>query len=240
VDDCISVHYPERRILRDLNALWPVSAPTPEDIPRLLEIRAGEFEGTGVAARIPCREEPGAEEPQDSPWATGDGHRDFSLSRLEVPQCSAPREPELTGDFELRRVEGDDDWQAVVDVNVACHGFAPGPKADFCRWTIGERHRAAYESGRASWWAAWSGGTAVAAAGVYDGKGLPARLQEVVTHREHRRRGACTRLLSAVLARAGPEGALLVAEAGSDAHRIYSRLGFEPVSRVRELFQRLG
>lgn len=240
VPGALAVHHPERRDFHDLNALWATFSPTPADLPWLLETWDREFGGTAVKARILCWEESGAVEPADSPWATGESHEDFRLSRLEVLRCEAPQRIERAPGLEVRPVEGDEDWRAVVDLNLACHGFEEGPRADFCRWMIGSRHRRSCESGRARWWAAWSGGQAIAAAGLYRSESGPSRFQEVVTHREHRRRGACTTLVSTMLESAGTRGSLLIAEKGGAAHRIYRRLGFEPVARISELFQRLS
>ena len=237
--DCIAVHLPERRDFNDLNALWPRSAPSASDLPVLLETWREQFEGTGVQARVLCWEESGAQDPEGSPWAEGDRFGEFRLSRLEVLRCSRPAEVPRNGGLEVRPVESDDDWRQVVEMNVHVHGFDDEARATFCRWMIGQRHRGACESGRAGWWAAWSDGRPVASAGLYRAASGPARFQEVVTHPDFRRRGACTTLMSTMLETCGPEGSLLIADCGSDAHRIYSRLGFEPVSRIRELFERL-
>jgi len=237
--DCIAVHWPDRRDFNDLNALWPRSAPAVDDLPALLETWREQFEGTGVQARVLCWEESGAQDPADSPWAEGDSFEDFRLSRLEVLRCSRPAEVRRNGALEVRPVEGDEDWRQVVEMNVEVHGFDDEARATFCSWMIGQRHRGACEGGRATWWAAWSEGRPVPSAGLYRAESAPARFQEVVTHPEFRRRGAATSLMSTMLETGGPEGSLLIAECGSEAHRIYSRLGFEPVSRIRELFQRL-
>jgi ribosomal protein S18 acetylase RimI-like enzyme len=79
---------------------------------------------------------------------------------------------------------------------------------------------------------AWDGDRPVAAVTVVPGPG-EARFQEVWTARAWRRRGLASALVATALARGGRH--LLAAVEGSDAHRLYRRLGFEAVSRVYEV-----
>lgn len=80
--------------------------------------------------------------------------------------------------------------------------------------------------------AAWDGDRPVAALTVVRGEGVT-RFQEVWTDRAWRGRG----LASALVARALADGGLhlLATVEGSDAERLYRKLGFRPVSRMVEI-----
>ena len=79
---------------------------------------------------------------------------------------------------------------------------------------------------------AWDGSDPVAALTVVPGP-HDRRFQEVWTTRTYRRRGLATALIATALRQGGTH--LLASVVGSDALRVYLRLGFRPVSRVYEV-----
>jgi predicted GNAT family acetyltransferase len=133
----------------------------------------------------------------------------------------------------------DGDWQAVLDI--ALDGEErPGRRA-YHAWRRAE-HRWLAESGRGLWWLAEADGRPVASAGIFwDAAGTLARFQDVDTVEHARNRGFASGLLSAMLTDVqqrlpGLETCVIVTAAGSQAERIYRRLGFEPVSRLQALW----
>jgi GNAT superfamily N-acetyltransferase len=87
------------------------------------------------------------------------------------------------------------------------------------------------EQGHLAWFGAFHGDRLAAELGIVDcGEGV-ARYQSVVTAAEHRRRGLAGHLLGVAAQWAADRGArrwVIVADAGSDAARLYRSRGFEP------------
>lgn len=82
---------------------------------------------------------------------------------------------------------------------------------------------------------AWDGDRVVAAATIVPGPDNQARFQEVWTDRAHRRRGIASALVAAAIRRYPDRTLLILCDDGSEAHRVYVRAGFRPVSRWVEL-----
>lgn len=92
-------------------------------------------------------------------------------------------------------------------------------------------HRRLAEQGSAAWFGAFDdSGELASSLGIVDLGGL-ARYQSVLTAAPHRRRGLARHLLSVAAQWAVARGAdrlVIVADAGSDADRLYRRAGFAP------------
>jgi predicted GNAT family acetyltransferase len=98
------------------------------------------------------------------------------------------------------------------------------------------------DAGRGLWWIAEADGQPVSTAGIFwDPLGKLARFQSVDTRPDARGNGFCTGLLNAMLLDLQQrlprlETCVIMADVGSQAERIYRRLGFEPVGRQDALW----
>jgi predicted GNAT family acetyltransferase len=96
----------------------------------------------------------------------------------------------------------------------------------FTRWLM-EQYRRLLAAGDGQWWAAWHDGEPVATAGIF-WHGELLRFQQILTAEHARGTGFASGLLAEMLRGHRDRGkAVIVAESGSRAGRIYRRLGFE-------------
>jgi len=104
--------------------------------------------------------------------------------------------------------------------------------AAFRRWRYGH-YRSLVREGAGAVWGAWRGGLLVGTAGVFWGDGL-ARFQDVGVDEAHRRLGICSALISAMTGDVASRAAtvLILADRGSQAERIYRRLGYDRIATV--------
>lgn len=138
----------------------------------------------------------------------------------------------------LRRIAVDDDagWAAVVALAMAGAADNGPAHVDFAVWSAGAK-RDAYRRapGSGGWWGAFDAetGELCGSLGLYEADDLM-RFQDVETAVAFRRRGIASALCAAAVraaAAAHPRAlAVIVAAQGSQAERIYRRLGFAPVS----------
>ena len=129
------------------------------------------------------------------------------------------------------------DWTAQKALAIAAveerfPGFRP-----YSEWRIAQHH-AQVAADLARWWGAFLGEQLVGSGGLYESASW-ARFQDVITAPEHRGQGVCTTLMHAMCAevagrRPGDE-VVLVATRGSQAERIYVRVGFEPIGTQFEV-----
>lgn len=143
----------------------------------------------------------------------------------------------------LRVLQGDADWAASVALareiaveeghNIAIH--TPYVRRRY------EVRRAQVADGLGAWFGAFDGDLLVAHMGMFHDDAI-ARYQAVETRASHRRRGICTALLAHVSAwteaRAPSAVQVIVAEADSDAGRLYRRQGFAPTETLVEVTHR--
>lgn len=122
----------------------------------------------------------------------------------------------------------DDEWPAITRLEVD-RADAAG-KAAFRRRQMRAYRRLVIGRRLARWWVALRDEDVVGSAGLFRGSKL-ARYQQIVVHPDHRRRGIATALVSAMACDhhgMWPQTqAVIVAERGSSAERIYRRVGFE-------------
>ncbi len=131
----------------------------------------------------------------------------------------------------LRVLESDADWAAsetlASEIAIA-EGFLPEVHDPFLRRRY-EVRRAQIVEGLGAWFVAFEGDKLVAHMGLFHTETV-ARYQAVETRATHRRRGICAALLSYVsgwAASFAPDAVqVIVAEADSDAGRLYRRQGF--------------
>lgn len=143
----------------------------------------------------------------------------------------------------IRQLSHDIDWAASHalstevaledDYDVAVH--APFLKRRY------ETQRAQVRAGLGAWFGAFDADLIVAHMGLFH-DGTVARFQDVETRASHRRRGICAALLAYVSDwgkhQAPSAVQVIVAEADSDAGRLYRRHGFAQTERLVEVTSR--
>lgn len=135
-------------------------------------------------------------------------------------------------DLEIRKINGDDDWNAVLKLQLWADGNDPASEAyaEF-KMRLFKTYRRMSEADRGNWWGAFSGEVLVGDMGLYfDPRFELGRFQSVETHPDYWRRGICSRLLRFVLedaASTAPNARIVIcANSGSDAERLYIKAGF--------------
>ncbi len=143
----------------------------------------------------------------------------------------------------LRVLGPDADWaasEALAAEIAAEEGYDPAVHAPFLRRRYNVR-RAQVADDLGAWFGAFEGDQLVAHMGMFHDDTV-ARYQAVETRATHRRRGICAALLSHVSAwaasRAPDAVQVIVAEADSDAGRLYRRQGFAPTETLVEVTHR--
>lgn len=183
-------------------------------------------------------------------WSGGDGalaelaaagyEVDRNTVRIATAEQLAPSAPRPAG-FELRAVDGDEAWEAVLTLQLAGGPDDEDPRAYRAhreRRIAVNREAAAGRRPplRGAWYLATLHGEPVGTMGVYVRGGL-GRFQYVLVAAEHRRKGVATAMVRAVAQegfdRWGAERLLIVGDVGTPADTIYARLGFRAVPAER-------
>lgn len=165
---------------------------------------------------------------------------DRNTVRIATAERLAPSVPRPDG-FDLRTVHGDDDWDAVLRLQLA-----GGPDDEDPREYRAHRERrlAVYRDVaagrrpqlRGAWYLATLHGDAAGTMGVYVRDGL-GRFQFVFVAAEHRRKGVATAMVRAVahegFERWRADRLLIVGDEGTPADAIYAGLGFREVPGER-------
>lgn len=156
---------------------------------------------------------------------------------LELPEGTRVSAGPPPDGVVLRPLRGDDDWRQVVQLTALVNDDAGFFALQRAGWLYAG-YRALIERGAGEWLGAFAGEQLVGALGLLRG-GDEARFQDVLTLPEFRRRGICRALVRAAVDRyragCGDHPVFIVAQAGSDAERLYARVGFRLVSVVFEL-----
>lgn len=143
---------------------------------------------------------------------------------LSATEVHPPPHPNT--DAEIRRLDGDRDFEAAVDLQCAND---PGTSREFTVGRVASWRRLA-DDGHGAWFGAFLDGRMCAGLGLYtDGHGI-ARYQAVDTHPDHRRRG----LAGTLVHYAGAEGLtwpgvrtlVILTDPEEDAIRVYRSVGF--------------
>lgn len=143
--------------------------------------------------------------------------------------------PHVATDLVVRPLHSEEDWRLATENQIRCRE----PEHDEAGYRVFKeaqmkRYRAMAEAGWGEWFGAFLGGVLVADLGIYR-SGELGRFQSVETHPDHRRRGYAGTLISHAarhgLGSMGLKTLVLVAEAGSEADRLYRSIGFRQVER---------
>jgi len=133
----------------------------------------------------------------------------------------------------VRPLELDSDWAQSVENQVECRepGYAEAGYRLFRQRQM-DRYRAMAQAGLGAWFGAFIESRLVADLGIFHTSQL-GRYQSVQTHPKYRRQGIARRLVSQsglyALDHFGIKTLVIVAEAGSQAERLYQAAGFEIV-----------
>lgn len=147
---------------------------------------------------------------------------------------TGPERRPLPEGYEVREVRTDDEWaqQARPDDPTPAH-------VEFAR-RHAETRRGLVERGDAAFFGAFTGDRLTASLGIVDcGDGI-FRYQDVRTDEQHRRRGLAGHLLGVAADWAAARGCrqwVIVADADSDASRLYQSVGFAPVQRSCQAYR---
>ena len=166
--------------------------------------------------------------------------RGFSLSREVVLTARAVVEPPKCNEAaEVRRLERDEDWEAALELGVACRDaqFEEASHRAYLTRRLAD-YRAMSRAGLGDWHGAFLEGRLVAGLGLFFGNnaadGAVGRFQSVETHPDFRRRGLCGRLVYEVAREALEEGVgtlVMIADEDYHAAKLYESVGFEPAER---------
>jgi GNAT superfamily N-acetyltransferase len=231
--DYISVQTPERPDYWYGNRLIMRSAARKEGVGQWLKLWNREFDRSPRVQKIVIEwETPGAVDRSADEQTALEGRRiGLSFDRSTVLVLKHPAPSLSMSQWTPRRALCDADWKAVADIQAIEMGEGSAEMEAFWHWRVRE-YRSLAMTGRGAWWGIWDAGSLCGSAGVFWDNGW-VRFQSVVTAARFRRRGICTALISGMLAaprrRLSSEKVIIVTEEGSDAERIYQRLGFQPV-----------
>jgi GNAT superfamily N-acetyltransferase len=174
--------------------------------------------------------------------------RELGRERVVVLRWDGPGDEEFDGwTVDVFEMMVADEVLAPVH-ELAMQELAPDelPATAELAWMIGDRHDEAYHQflkrraawqaklvagGRARFLGAFDGGKLVASVGLFDA-GTVARYQDVQTLPAYRRRGVAGALLAAAARATRVERFAILAEPGSDAQRVYRRVGFRTAERT--------
>jgi GNAT superfamily N-acetyltransferase len=154
---------------------------------------------------------------------------DLQHDDVLVAETCPARTPVPQG-YLVKQIADTIEWEQSSGLRIAEFAGGDAREAEHERRRTASR-RALSEQDRLAWFGAFHGDRLVAELGIVDcGEGV-ARYQSVVTGAEHRRQGLAGHLLGVAAEWAADHGArrwVIVADAGSDAGRLYRSRGFQP------------
>jgi ribosomal protein S18 acetylase RimI-like enzyme len=152
----------------------------------------------------------------------------FTVERNTVLTATALTPPRRPVDATLRALDGDGDWDQLLELRLDTHTDSEHYTREFEEGKIAEA-RALCAGGRATWYGAFDGDGLRSALGlVADGTGL-GRYQSVETHPDARRRGLAGALVhhaGRTALDAGAHTLVIVADPEYHAIGLYRALGF--------------
>jgi ribosomal protein S18 acetylase RimI-like enzyme len=140
---------------------------------------------------------------------------------------------------EVRAIEGDDDWEQRVQLDLVVDDKTPNDHLPaFVRARIAS-WRKLVGAGHAQWFGAFEEGRLLATCGIVRTADGEARYQHVATHPHARRRGLASAVVhhagTHALTSMGADRVVIVAESDGPAIRLYRALGLEGEEHQTEL-----
>ena len=156
---------------------------------------------------------------------------DLELEHDDVlAATSCPEPTPVPQGYLVKQIEDTIEWEQSTGLRIEEFAQEDPHEAEHERNRT-EARIALSEQGRVAWFGAFHGDPLVAELGIVDcGEGV-ARYQSVVTGADHRRRGLAGHLLGVAAQWAAERGAqrwVIVADAESEASRLYQSRGFAP------------
>jgi hypothetical protein len=160
----------------------------------------------------------------------------FDVSISKVLTTSEVKKPEKYNENVEVRAFGDADWPKYVDIHFTPNwGYGPDDEQKVFLQEESEIFKTVVKENKGQRYGAFLDGEMVAELGVY-WKGDLVRFNNVGTHPEHRRLGACSTLVYKVsqLLLKEDSSRTLVMEADEDYHAaaIYESVGFKPTQKL--------
>ncbi|MCF2871450.1 GNAT family N-acetyltransferase [Octadecabacter sp. G9-8] len=147
------------------------------------------------------------------------------------------RDADVPDGIVLRPFDGPDDWAKALDLQLDITR-EEGNDAEYYQSYLERRNagrRVQISKGLGQWFGAFDGDVLVTQMGMFHNETI-ARYQSVETRLTHRRRGICSALLRHAalwaLGRAPDAQVVIVAEADSDAGRLYRQMGFKHAETI--------
>lgn len=165
---------------------------------------------------------------------------DFNVGEAKILTCTEIIKPkQVNEDLKIKAYSSDEDWNDYIDVH-----FTPnwdyGSDSDqkiFLKQNSDE-FKSFSDTGIAQRYGAFLNGKMIADLGVYWENGV-ARFNNIATHRDHRRKGACRKLVYEVckllLERDDINTLVMEADEHYHAAKIYESVGFMPHQRLISL-----
>jgi GNAT superfamily N-acetyltransferase len=153
---------------------------------------------------------------------------------------SCPQPTPVPDGYLVRQLATGEDWQRSSGLRVEEFADDQGYEIEFERRST-EARISMSERGHLAWFGAFHGDRLAAELGIVDCGEAVARYQSVVTATEHRRRGLAGHLLGVAAAWAATRGAehwVIVADADTDASRLYQSRGFTPAARGARIYRK--
>ncbi len=152
-------------------------------------------------------------------------NRFIDIERVYIFKKDYPPKP-LKG-LQFNKVSSESGWNQVREIGL--EDIAPSDQAriDYWYWRV-EQYKETVNHGGGEWWLASMDGTPVGSAGIMSNS-VYARFQEVTTVEKWRNIGVASNLVY-YMAKNVPRNnieTVIVAEADSQAERVYKRLGFK-------------
>ncbi len=230
--DCLVIETPENPAFYWGNFLLFPQAPTPEDFSRWPR-RFKEELGHQEKIRHVCF---GWDQPTGTRGASDlfleAGYR-FDAG-IVMTTHTVKRPSSVHPNLEVRPLESNKEWHAAAEIQIAsAHPIFESNAYRRFKEAQMRRFRHMTKEGALRWFGGFEGETLITNLGLSQ-RGSARRFQTVATHPDHRRKGACTRLVYETSVGALAQGAktlVMVADEFEDARRIYARVGFELTER---------
>lgn len=156
---------------------------------------------------------------------------------LATAQGIIPRHRLGLSKVTFRRLDGDAEWQDVIELQTAIMAPDPQDRNAMHEFLVQRfrQYRRLHEAGKGAWFGAFLDGMVVADLGLFAGNvdlgdGKPtriARFQNIETRPEFQRQGICQHLMAHAVQAIGPVRWVVVqAERGGAPHRLYASIGF--------------
>jgi hypothetical protein len=227
------VQHPTRSDFRVGNLFVLDGPPRPGELGELLERWHADFAGLPDVSRVLLQwETPGDEVPFERDALAGAGARlGLALDCGVVMHARILIAPPQVAAVRFGPLVTDDHWVQLLDLQL--EGIVDRRTRDFWSWRFASL-RSLVTSGAGTWWGAFEDEELISTGGLFWSMDW-ARYQEVSTATRSRRRGLCAHLCYAMgrsfLDEHPAATLVIVADEGSQAERIYRRLGFSPGSR---------